>query len=378
MHLRKEDVYMSETMNLASKYAKRVDERFTRESQALLALNNDYNFTGVRTVNVYSIPTVAMTDYARSGDHRYGTPNDLTRNIQTLTVAKDRAFTFIIDRGDRVQSQMVMDAGKALARQLKEVWVPEFDTYVFRKLAAEATARGNIGTETVTKSNAYELFLNAMEHLGNKNVPDKGRVAFCSYRFANYLKQDPAFMKYGDSSQEMVIKGVIGEVDGCKIVKVPSGHLPSGCAFLLTHPLAATAPRQLEEYKTHVDPPGLSGFLVEGRVVYDCFVLGEKADAIYYHGNQPVLRQLNVTVAKTGGGEVTVLLNPGTPEDGCTWMYKLSDTAETVTYDGAISGYTALTASGAVVETGGKKLLTVVECNTEGSKAKAVGVVKLQ
>ena len=62
MHLRKEDVYMSETMNLASKYAKRVDERFTRESQALLALNNDYNFIGVRTVNVYSIPTVAMTD----------------------------------------------------------------------------------------------------------------------------------------------------------------------------------------------------------------------------------------------------------------------------------------------------------------------------
>ena len=367
MHLRKEDVYMSETMNLASKYAKRVDERFTRESQALLALNNDYNFTGVRTVNVYSIPTVAMTDYARSGDHRYGTPNDLTRNIQTLTVAKDRAFTFIIDRGDRVQSQMVMDAGKALARQLKEVWVPEFDTYVFRKLAAEATARGNIGTETVTKSNAYELFLNAMEHLGNKNVPDKGRVAFCSYRFANYLKQDPAFMKYGDSSQEMVIKGVIGEVDGCKIVKVPSGHLPSGCAFLLTHPLAATAPRQLEEYKTHVDPPGLSGFLVEGRVVYDCFVLGEKADAIYYHGNQPVLRQLNVTVAKTGDGEVTVLLNPGTPEDGCTWMYKLSDTAETVTYDGAISGYTALTASGAVVETGGKKLLTVVECTSSSN-----------
>lgn len=127
-----------------------------------------------------------------------------------------------------------------------------------------------------------------------------------------------------------------------------------------------------------MDPPGLSGFLVEGRVVYDCFVLGEKADAIYYHGNQPVLRQLNVTVAKTGDGEVTVLLNPGTPEDGCTWMYKLSDTAETVTYDGAISGYTALTASGAVVETGGKKLLTVVECTSEGSKAKAVGVVKLQ
>ena len=51
---------MSETRNLASKYAKKVDERFSRESQAMLALNNDYSFTGVRTVNVYSIPTVGQ------------------------------------------------------------------------------------------------------------------------------------------------------------------------------------------------------------------------------------------------------------------------------------------------------------------------------
>ena len=367
---------MSETMNLASKYAKRVDERFTRESQALLALNDDYSFTGVHTVNVYSIPTVAMGDYARSGDHRYGTPNDLTRNIQTLTVGRDRAFTFIIDRGDRAQSQMVLDAGTALARQLKEVWVPEFDAYVFRKLAAEATARGNIGTEAVTKDNAYALFLDAMERLGNKNVPDKGRVAFCSYRFANLLKQDPAFMKYGDSAQEMVVKGVIGEVDGCKIVKVPSSRLPSGCAFLLTHPLAATAPRQLEEYKTHVDPPGLSGFLVEGRVVYDCFVLAEKADAIYYHGSQAVLRQLNVTAAQTGEDQITVLLNPGTPEDGCTWSYKLGNAAESITYDGTVSGFSPLSASGSVITTAGQKLLTVVEC-TEAGKVRAVGTVKL-
>lgn len=367
---------MSENRNLASKYAKKVDERFSRESQAMLALNSDYAFTGVRTVNVYSIPTVAMTDYSRSGDHRYGTPNDLTRNIQTMTVGRDRAFTFIIDKGDRSQSQMVMDAGKALARQLKEVWVPEFDAYVFRKLAAEATARGNVDTTAITKSNAYEMFLQGMERLGNKNVPDKGRVAFCSYRFANYLKQDPAFMKYGDQSQDMLIRGVVGEVDGCRIVKVPSSRLPSGCAFLLTHPMAATAPKQLEEYKTHDNPPGISGYLVEGRVVYDCFVLEEKADAIYYHGSQAVLRQLNVTAAQTGDGEATVLLNPGMPEDGCSWVYKLGTAAESVAYDDVLTGWTALAGSGAVVETGGSTVLTVAEVDA-GGQAKAVGSVKV-
>lgn len=367
---------MTNNRNLASKYAKRVDERFSRDSQAMMALNNDYSFTGVRTVNVYSIPTVAMTDYSRSGDHRYGTPNDLTRNVQTMTVGRDRAFTFIIDKGDKNQANMSMDAGKALGRQLREVWVPEFDSYVFRRLAAEATKRGNCCAEEITKDNAYEMFLQAMEQLGNKNVPDNGRVAFCSYKFANFLKQDAAFMKYGDSSQQMLIKGVIGEVDGCKIVKVPSSRLPAGCAFLLTHPMAATAPRQLEELKTHDNPPGISGCLVEGRVIYDCFVLEEKADAIYYHGSQPVLRQLNVTAAVLGDGQAAVLVNPGVPEDGCSWYYKLGEAAEAVTFDQTVSAWTALSGSGANVEIGENKVITVVEADAAG-KAKAVGSAKL-
>ena len=93
-------------INLASKYSKQVDERFYRESQAMLALSNEHQFTGVQTVKVYSIPIVPMSDYQRSGANRYGSANDLTRNVQELTITKDRAWTFIIDRGDKLQSEL--------------------------------------------------------------------------------------------------------------------------------------------------------------------------------------------------------------------------------------------------------------------------------
>ena len=270
--------------NYASVFSTKIDERFTRESQAAMALNNEYKFTGVKTVNVYSIPVVPMGDYSRSGTTRYGTPEDLGTEVQALTINKDRSWTFIIDKGDKIQSQMVLDAGKAVSRQMSEVVIPEYDTYVFHTLAKAACANGNTAATAATKSNAYELFLNAQETLGNKNVPEKGRIAFCSYKYANLLKQDSAFMKYGNLSQEMVNKGLLGEVDGIKIVKVPASRLPEGCAFILTHPIAATAPKQLEEYKIHENAPGISGWLVEGRFIYDCFVLNNKADAIYYHG----------------------------------------------------------------------------------------------
>jgi hypothetical protein len=340
-------------INLASKYSKQVDERFYRESQAMLALNSEHKFTGVQTVKVYSIPVVPMGDYQRSGANRYGSASDLTRNVQELTVKRDRAFTFIIDKGDKIQSEMVSDAGKALSRQLREVCVPEFDTYVFKTLAAAATKHGAYSTAAITKSNAYESFLEGMEHLGNRNVPDKGRVCFCSYKFANMLKQDPAFIKTGDKSQEMLEKGVIGEVDGCKIVKVASSRLPAGAAFLLTHPVAATGPKQLNDYKIHENPPGISGWLVEGRLIYDCFVMNEKMDAIYYHGSQAVLKDMIVGTAATAVGKSTIIVS--SEKEGDKRYYMTAADASKLT---AVAYGTAITTSGWTELTGSSKEIT--------------------
>jgi len=363
-------------INLAAKYSKKVDERWYRESQAALALNSDYEFNGVDTVKVYSIPVVGMNDYKRTGANRYGNPNDLARNVQTLTVKKDRSFTFVIDRGDKIQSQMVSDAGKALARQLREVCVPEFDTYVFKTLAAAATDRGATAATAITKANAYEMFLNGMEWLGNRNVPDKGRVAFCSYKFYNLLKQDAAFVKTGDKSQDMLNRGVVGDVDGCKIVKVPANRLPAGAAFLIVHPSAATGPKQLNDYKIHDNPPGINGWLVEGRVIYDCFTLNEKADGIYYHGSQAVLKDLIVGTAATGVGKSTILVTA--EKEGAKRYYITAATVgglTAVTHGTAITpaNWTELTANSVeITPTTGHKFIRVVEVDAS-NKPLAVG-----
>ena len=375
-------------INLATKYSDKVDERFYRESQAMVALNNDYKFTGEKTVKVYSIPIVPMNDYGKSpmsenpytasGTSRYGIPTDLTRNVQSLTITKDRSFTFVIDKGDKIQSQMVSDAGKALSRQLREVVIPEFDTYVFKTLADAAIANGNYDSTAIIKSNAYEMFLQGMEHMGNKSVPDRGRVAFCSYRFANLLMQDPAFIKYSDRSQEMVIRGEMGEVDGCKIVKVPSSHLPQGAAFIITHNIAATGPKQLEDYRIHDDPPGISGWLVEGRIIYDCFVLNEKADAIWYHGGQAMIKDMQVVTAATASGKSTIVVNAVKAASGNTWYYDTATTLadlEDVIYNTAITttDWTVLTANGTeITPTPGDLYIRVVEVDTS-NKPVAVG-----
>ena len=86
-----------------------------------------------------------------------------------------------------------------------------------------------------------------------------------------------------DIGNDLRLKGVISNLDGAIVIKVPANRLPKNFGFMIAHACATVAPTKLEDYKIHEDPPGISGALVEGRICYDAFVLENKAKAIYYH-----------------------------------------------------------------------------------------------
>lgn len=267
-------------INYASKYSQKIDERFTREALSSAGVNNDYDFVGVKTVNVYSIPTAAMNNYSRTGTSRYGTPSEMENSVQELTVTQDRSFTFAIDRGNYNDTQMANAAGLALQRQIQEVIIPEIDKYRFAKMVQSVTTPA---TGAVTAKNAHSLLLDATTALIDNNIPISGCTAFVSTSFFRNIKQDASFVKNGDASQEMLVKGQVGVIDGVPIVVVPKSYLPENVEFIIVNKAAVTAPIKLSEYKIHDNPPGINGWLVEGRVNYDAFVLDSKKDGIYVH-----------------------------------------------------------------------------------------------
>ncbi len=272
-------------INYASKYSQKIDERFAREALSGAAVNNDYDFEGAQSINVYSVPTAEMNDYSRTGANRYGAPAEIENEVQTLKMTKDRSFTFTIDRGNFNDTQMANAAGAALQRQIREVVVPEIDTYRFKVICDNA---GTTKTETVTKETAYDAFLTGAAALIDASVPITECAAFVSSSFYKLIKEDSSFIKSGDMAQQMLVKGQVGMIDGIAVIVVPSSYLPENVNFIITHKAATTAPVKLSEYKIHDNPPGINGWLVEGRVYYDAFVLGEKADAIYVHKNAAV------------------------------------------------------------------------------------------
>ena len=267
-------------VNYAEKYSPVVDERFKLGMLTSALVNYAYDWIGVETVKVYSVPTADMNDYKLTGANRYGTPAELDNEKQEMTLTKDRSFTFTIDKKSEDDTMGVMAAAAALRRQIDEVVIPEVDTYRISKLVAGADVANIVKDVAVTKANAYEKFLAVQEILDNKKVPVGGRICMCTPGYYNMLKLDEAFTKKGDMATKIAINGLVGEVDGVYVIKAPASYFPKNVNFLITNPIVMPAPIKLTEYKIHDDAPGISGHLVEGRIRYDAFVLNQKKDAI--------------------------------------------------------------------------------------------------
>lgn len=272
-------------INLVTKFSPLVDEKFTAESKTSLVTNKDYDFVGAHTIKIYSVGTAPMNDYGRNtaGTSRYGTVNDLSNTLQEVSMEKDRSFTFAIDKMDEDETLGAMNAGSALARQLREIVIPEVDTYTYAKIAAGA---GTTVQETLTNTNTYDSIAKATETLDENMAPVEGRVAVMTPATYTLLKSDPKAVLETETGQNMRIRGVVSNMDGVMIQKVPSTFLPENTNYILAHKIATTQAIKLAEYKINTDPQGISGTLVEGRIYYTTFVRTNKAKAIYV-SNKP-------------------------------------------------------------------------------------------
>lgn len=272
-------------IELVTKFLPYVDEQFSTESKKSLLTNQDFNWTGANTVKVYKISTGSMNDYGRSGStgsnwSRYGEVESLDATTEAFTLSKDRSFTFAIDTLDSDETAQMLEAASALARQLREVVIPEVDTYIYSKMVAGAGTKPT--ALALTSENIYDEIIKANNALDNAEVPEAGRYLVVTPDVYILMKKCKDIVMETEIGNDLRLKGVVSNLDGANVLKVPASRLPSNFGFMLCHPCATVAPEKLASYNTHVNPPGINGQLVEGRIVYDAFVLDNKKKAIYY------------------------------------------------------------------------------------------------
>ncbi len=273
-------------IDLAIKYKPYVDELFFRESKRSLLTNNDFNFDGAKSVKIYKVTTVETTDYDRAGTgtgatgSRYGEVQGIEAITEVYTLSKDRSFTFAIDKMDIDETGGSMAADKALARQLREVVIPEVDSHVYGVMATNAGTTAE--AVALNSTNIFDKILDGNNAMDNADVPETGRCLIVTPDTYYLMKKNKDIVMETETGSDMRLRGVIANIDGLNVIKVPASRLPAKFGFMIVHPCATVAPVKLADYKIHRDPPGISGSLVEGRFYFDAFVMDNKAKAIYY------------------------------------------------------------------------------------------------
>lgn len=278
------------SINLTKKASPKVLERFKFGSCTEGLFSHNYSWTGVATVQIYSVDTLPLNNYDPEkvdGGSRFGNLINVGDTIQELTVKDNKSFIGVIEETYNTQQMQIKRAGEILRRQTDEVMIPYVDKYRLNKLASYATAaRGNLANAALTSANIVQQIMTANAAMSEMLVPDSGRVLYMSYGTAIKLKLASQIVgagpvDKGSLGEKAIVNGVIGKIDKCQIKLVPAGYLPQNVAFMIVKRGEAFAPQQIKSYKVHDGAHVLDGKIVTGHLLHDCFVPAGREKCIF-------------------------------------------------------------------------------------------------
>lgn len=269
--------------NYADKYADQLEQAFLRSSVIAGKVNTEYEFTGVKTIHIYSAVTQPLTNYTRSGVWRYGDPQELLTDVQDLVLSQDKSFSMTIDKGNYKDANLVLRTGRVVKQQIGEQVTPFFDKYALNKWATDAAV---LTSASPTKANVVDMFVDARKNFVNNNIPmTDSCYAYIPATTYAYLLQNPEFISVEKLGEKHLSNGVVGKVANWTLVEVPDSYLPNGVFALFTHKSKVLAPSKIAELKTYNDVPGISGALIEGRYYGDAFVMKTLVNTTTYNAN---------------------------------------------------------------------------------------------
>lgn len=281
-------------------------------------LTKEFKWDGAKTIRLTTAVTQPMNDYKRTGNNRYGEPVEVPDWMQKLTLSQDKAFSLTIDKGNSHDQNRIKERGNALLEaQLAEQAMPLFDRYCIDKMMRKA---GKIvGNNTALgKSNIVDRITDGTTWLDDAEIAQNGRTLFISAKGYKQLKLSDEFIQVEKIANRALTKGVVGTFDNMTVVKVPKGRWPEGLNFLIVQKNCAAGPMVIDDTNIHLNPPGISGHLMEGRQYYDCFVIAARADGVYADVDTNVLTisakpSISAAGAVTGTGTLYYTLDGSDP-----------------------------------------------------------------
>lgn len=275
---------MGSVIHFDEKYKAGLLEGFNNASETndMFSHDLDMEFSGVKTVHVTSLKTEPLQDYNRTVDvstgSRYGNTKEVGNEVQTFTMTQDKSLSLSVDKGNNKETMDKAKVGKVMKAERDERIVPEMDTYRLNKWAKEAGIHEELAAEP-TKSTIVTQIMELHNKMLDAGVPDQLQLRV-RRDFMPTLKLSSEWTALDSLGGKTLPKGSIGEFDNMAVKAVSTSRMPANVPFMITFKGSLISPVKIQDFKGHVDPPGLSGDLLEFRMLYDAFVLGKKADGV--------------------------------------------------------------------------------------------------
>ena len=128
-----------------------------------------------------------------------------------------------------------------------------------------------------------EAIFTASAALSDKLVPMENRAMWIGETDFVKFKLADVVMGGAQLNAEAVKRGFRGTIDGIAVITVPDAYIPSNCGFIMKYKGATVDPVKLKMLRVQKDPMGIDGDVLEGRIMYDAFVLDAMCDGVYVY-----------------------------------------------------------------------------------------------
>ena len=190
--------------------------------------------------------------------------------------------------------------GMSIRGSKPNVKIPMFTDVMFMELALAAQNDGMNATTEITRSNASASFLNALEAFYNHGRDPLNTVAYLNYHYMNLFLQEALSCSKSICSMQ---DGVVVSIKDCPVQICPDEILPGGTAFLIV------GKEIIDGLNAIVDSSELAALFRENE--FDLF----------YHGNQPVLKNMPVVTVASSSGKTTIKLKYPKEKNTNKWFY---------------------------------------------------------
>lgn len=272
------------TIHFSEKHMQRLMKGFDAASLTDGLINHevDMEFSGVKTVHVKSILTTPLQRYDATKDidtgSRYGKTVEVSDDEQVFEMRDKISLSLTIDKTNNVDQFEMKKAGEVMNAYKEEQIVPYLDKYRMDAWAKDGGMHYGLSAAP-TVDNIAQTIIRARNAQRNRRVSGNAALII-PYEYLDVLSLSNQWVKLEKLGTQVLTKGTMGRFYGMDVVPFVNELMPANAHFMIMGKKAAIAPKKINSFKGHVNPPRINGDLLEFLMYHDAFVLGKKADDI--------------------------------------------------------------------------------------------------